>query len=233
MSDDQADQGKLFLEDLMHMLGEVPGGGRQRRITQVRLTLDLNRSYARSRSGDALPGDAGHGDDEHASGARLIPHFDGSTMRLNGLLHDGEPEPQATPILAALHVRLEEIVRRSVRKPATGILHFHYGPIFPAPATDHDGAARTAKLDGVADEVRRNGMQEPPIPFDDQSVLYVERKPDAFVLRFRFEFLGGLGQHVLQHQPLPTYFDAARLLSGENLIYKFEELCEVSVEHFH
>ena len=46
-----------------------------------------------SGSGNALPGDAGHGDDEHASG--------------NGLLHDGEPEPQATPILATLHVRLE------------------------------------------------------------------------------------------------------------------------------
>ena len=119
---------------------------------------------------------------EDAPGGRHIRHFDSPAVCLDGLLHDGEPEPQSAPIFPSLHVRFEQVLGRPFRQSIAPILELHERLIVVASASDDHAATGSRELYCVADQVRGHGMQQPPISFHNQLLVYVERDRDALVL---------------------------------------------------
>src|SRR6185369_3683863 len=148
-----------------------------------------------------------------------------------GLLHDGEPEPQSAPIFPSLHVRFEQVLGRPFRQSIAPILELYERLIVVASASDDHAATGNRELDCVADQVRGHGMQQPPISFHTQLLVYVEREPDSLVLCLWFDLLDGLGEHVADREPLDAKLNLWKSRRRQDLIYEVSHAGDAPVEH--
>src|SRR6201999_4033152 len=106
--------------------------------------------------------------------SRQVVDPDRRVVRLDGLLGDGEPEPEARAILPRLHEGIEDLVHLARGQAAALILDLDDHPALRLAGAQPDDAALLAELERVADEVADRRAQQPRVRLEGARDVHLE-----------------------------------------------------------